>query len=418
MSLTNKLLLGICAVIVFACKQNTTTAPAQPQAPKDLQYQEFEGIVTKAELQQEINIKLQRVQQFLKDNKLGGVLLSVNNNFSWLTAGIGDNHIVITSSTGDASLLIMADGKKYLLANNTEIAHLMDEDLKGLGYEAKGFEWYDQSADKKMEWIKQLAKGAVIGTDTPYGDLKLVDAGIAALRYQLTDSEIKKYTWVGQQASQAVAATCKQLSAGMSERDIEAMASAELMKRHLRPTVVLIGADDRLMNYYHYPPTERILKNYVFVNVCARRWGLVASVGRYVYLGTLPDSLRKANQASAEVCARMEAASKPGVKASDIFKMTKQWYADAGYPGYWKKIHVGGGIGYLEREWLASDYSKEILHQNQALAWNPFTLGALSFDTIIITKDGIKNITGLSDWPSVTVNVNGVGYRMPQILVR
>ena len=53
--------------------------------------------VTRAELMEEIQEKLQRVHQFLLQQNLAGVLLSRVDNFSWLTAGIADNQIVITS---------------------------------------------------------------------------------------------------------------------------------------------------------------------------------------------------------------------------------------------------------------------------------------------------------------------------------
>ena len=53
--------------------------------------------VTRAELMTEIQAKLQRVRDFLVQQQLAGVLLSRVDNFSWVTAGIADNHIVITS---------------------------------------------------------------------------------------------------------------------------------------------------------------------------------------------------------------------------------------------------------------------------------------------------------------------------------
>jgi len=63
---------------------------------------------------------------------------------------------------------------------------------------------------------------------------------ILPLCYRLTESEIKKYRWIGNAATEAVVAVCKQLKPGVSEREIEAMASHELMRRGLRPTVLLM----------------------------------------------------------------------------------------------------------------------------------------------------------------------------------
>ncbi|NJO25564.1 MAG: M24 family metallopeptidase [Bacteroidia bacterium] len=380
----------------------------------------LEKIVSAGELTKEIDVKLKRVQQFLQRQSLKGILLTKVNNFSWITAGIGDNHIVITSETGPASLLIMRDGKKYLIANTTEVSHLMQEDLNGLGYEPLQFEWFEATGDidPKLKAIESFGESGEIGTDVPYSNLKYIENEFAPLRYELTPSEIKKYRWVGNQSSEAVAAVCRLIKPGMTEKEIESVTSNELMKRGLRPTVILIGTDERVLNYYHYPPQEKKLKKYAIVNVCARRWGLVSSVARYVYFGTPPDSLLKALNASATICANMQHASKPGAVASSIFTQTKNWYKQFGYEDYWKKIHVGGGIGYAEREWVTSDDCKEILKPNQALAWNPFTKGALSFDTFILYDSSIENITSLTNWPSLKIKIEDKIYTMPGLLIR
>jgi len=68
--------------------------------------------VTRKELLAEIDIKMNRVQNFLREQHLAGILLTRVNSFSWMTAGIADNEIVITSEVGAASLLVMNDGHK------------------------------------------------------------------------------------------------------------------------------------------------------------------------------------------------------------------------------------------------------------------------------------------------------------------
>src|SRR5271168_4804934 len=78
------------------------TRPVLPPSP-----------VTRQDLMGEIDIKMNRVQNFLRAQNLAGILLTRVNNFSWITAGIADNEIVITSEVGAASLLVMNDGRKY-----------------------------------------------------------------------------------------------------------------------------------------------------------------------------------------------------------------------------------------------------------------------------------------------------------------
>ena len=375
---------------------------------------------TRAELENEIAIKLKRVDAFLAAQKLDGILLTTTRNFSWITAGIGDNHIDITSETGPASVLIMKGGKRYLIADNAEVPHLMDEDLKGLGYEARQYMW---SEDRKLEFVREIAAKtagpkAAIGTDTPMEGLRYVEGDFAKLRYVFTPSEIKKYRWLSKQSAEAVASVCRMIEPGMTDKYIEALASDALMKRGIRGTVILIGVDDRIEKYCHFPPVGRKLEKYAFVNVCARKWGMITSVGRYVYFGKLPERLRNSVNASAFICANMIHNTKPGVKASDMFEMTKKWYAQAGYPDEWKNIHTGGAIGYQNREWVATATNNETVNNPQAFAWNPFVSASLSFHTIMSTADGNEILTEIDGWPVIEVKIDGAVYKMPGILER
>ena len=256
-----------------------------------------------------------------------------------------------------------------------------------------------------------------MGTDTPLAGLQTIDAEFAPLRYQLTDSEIKKYRWLGRHATEAVIAVCRRLRPGVSEREMEAMASDELMKRGIRPTVLLMGVDDRVLRFRHTTPSDARLKKYAFVNVCARRWGLVISTGRFVHFGPLPEELRKRVRASANITAQYLAHSKPGAKAGDLLATAKTWFAENGFAGEIENHHQGGAIGYAEREWIATPGSREVVHDRQAFAWNPIVQGALSFDTFIVYKDKLENLNEAPGWPTLPVKAGTAAINLPDILV-
>jgi antitoxin VapB len=375
----------------------------------------FDGVITRAEALGEVALKRQRVAWFLAENNLDGLLLSRVVNVAWATAGLVDNHILLTAETGPAALLLLRDGRTFVVGPNTELAHLQAEQLTGLDVESLGYDWFE--GDPRAELLSKHFPNQKITTDAPLGSLPVVD--IAPLRYELTPGELKKYRWVCRQSAEAVAAVCRKLRPGQTDRQIEALTSDELLRRGLRPTVILIGVDERLHQFFHYPPVGKVLKKHAFVNVCARRWGLVSSVGRYVYFGPVPADLRDELLKSAEISARLEAACKPGVTAAELARRVKTWYAEQGEPDGWKAIHFGGAIGYAEREWVATESSPAVIHANQALAWNPFTRAALSFDTIFVHPDGrTEKLTELPGWPAVPIRVEGIIYRMPGILAR
>ena len=74
--------------------------------------------------------------------------------------------------------------------------------------------------------------------------------------------------------------------------------------------------------------------------------------------------------------------------------------------------------GYAEREWIAVPGSKEPILNHQAFAWNPIIRGTLSFDTILVYKEHVENLTHTSDWPSVPIVIDGKTHQMPDILIR
>lgn len=371
-------------------------------------------IVSREELLFEIDEKMNRVREFLAERALGGVLITGVNNFSWITAGVADNHIVLTSETGAASLLLMQDGRKYLIANDSEAPRLMAEDLRGLGYEAQGYDWYEQK--NKLRIIREIAGGERIGSDLGFDDLPVVD--LAPLRFRLLDSELNKYRWLGRHTAEAIESVCRVIEPGMSEREIEAMASDALMRSGIRPTVLLIGVDERIYNYRHATPSDWRLVKYAMVNVCARRWGLIVAATRFVHFGILPEELKTKLRAAAYVNAQFQAHTRPRMKASELFEMAKRWYLDCNFPDEWRRHHQGGAIGYAEREWLAAPDCYAVVETPQGFAWNPTVQGAKVEDTIIAFEDRVENITATDGFPSLEVEVNDRLYRSPDILIR
>ena len=122
-------------------------------------------VISESNAVREIAEKMTRVQKFLKEQHLDGILLTQVRNFYWMTAGLANNQIVLNKDVGAASLLIMNDGSKYVLCNGSESGRLMDEVLGKLGYQLKVYNWYESNPvrDVRGDIIKELARGGKIG---------------------------------------------------------------------------------------------------------------------------------------------------------------------------------------------------------------------------------------------------------------
>lgn len=376
--------------------------------------------ITQLETQKEIEEKLVRVQSFLNEQKLDGILLTQVRNFYWITGGLANNQIVLNKDVGAASLLIMKDGKKYLLSSGSESARLMDESLGKLGYELKKYNWYEANPKKdvRSDMIKEISKDGRIGSDINFPGTVLVSEQFKKIRYSLLEPEIKKYRWLGKEVTEAVAEVCKSIKPGMDEYEMEALTSASLRARGILPTVLLIAVDERIFKYRHALPNGVALGKYAMINVCAEKWGMSIAVTRFVHFGQLPEELKNKFEKTAKILTQYQLATVPGKVCSDIFEQCKKWYDEAGFPGEWEKHHQGGAIGYDDRDYVIYPGIDETVLDNQAFAWNPTITGAKVEDTFIVFKDHFEVITKSEGWPMITVEINGKKYEQPGVLIR
>jgi antitoxin VapB len=367
---------------------------------------------TDAELKTEISTKIARLQEFMERKQCTGILLTQVRNFEWLTGGVGDNQVGRASEIGAASLLLTKDGRKFVIAAHSEIPRLMEDGLGGLGYEPVELKWYEKPPDL----AKLLGISGTLGSDVQREGCTTVN--IAPLRYQLSPAEILKYRWLGRDCAEAVEHVTRQVAPGMTERKIEADISNALMQRGVRPTVLLIGADDRILRFRHALPSDRAVEKYAMVNICGRKWGLIASVTRFVHFGPLDAELKKRLHAAAVVNAKYAHGLRAGAKVSDMFQQATQWYAELGYPGEWKFHHQGGATGYSEREYVISPDSTEIVLDHQAFAMNPTVQGAKAEDTILVQQDHTENLSTTPHWPKISVELEGKVYESADILIQ
>ncbi|MDD4336640.1 MAG: M24 family metallopeptidase, partial [Firmicutes bacterium] len=133
----------------------------------------------------------------------------------------------------------------------------------------------------------------------------------------------------------------------------------------------------------------------------------------------IPGDVRAWHDAATQIDAAAITATRPGRPVSDVYHEIVKTYGDTDYPDEWQKHHLGGATGYLVRDYLATEASKETIRNNQAFAWNPSVHGMRSEDTIIATEDGPDIITHTGNWPMRSIRVSDdTDIVRPDILVR
>jgi Xaa-Pro aminopeptidase len=354
--------------------------------------------------------KVEKVREWMAGHGLAAVALGGRDSFSWITDG-GDNHIVSASDMGVAYVVVTAD-KTAIVTANIEHQRIADEELARLQAEVLSHPYYE---NRKAEMIRSLASGRIAADDPALG-FEPIPGDFYRLRYVLTPEEVARMRDLCATTARLMGEATRAVKPGMTEHEIAADIARRFYADGIEPMVDLVASDERIHKYRHPIPTDKRVDKYAMLVVCARKMGLIAAVTRLVHFGPLPDELRKKQEALCQVDLRFILATKPGRSVRDVYADGVAEYAKAGYPDEWQLHHQGGAIGYKPREYFGSSFSEEVVHENQAFAWNPSITGTKVEDTILVTASGAEVLTPTPGWPMINVTLDGVTVARPAVL--
>ena len=367
-------------------------------------------LVTEEAWNAELEAKHNQVVNWLRSEGLDGVLLKRNENIAWLTGGAVELRVLTPNETGVASLLVTAEGGRYYLTTANEAPRLHDEEFGALDFEPVIFPWYANDTDQRA---LELARDQV-ASDTPIPGF--AHARLYPLRASLQETEISRFRWLGAQTADAVTAVLKQLKPGQSEYEMEGQVASALLSRGILPSVYLMAADERILNYKHAVARGKRIDKYAMINLCARKWGLTLSITRFAHFGPLPSELDDRFHAAAQVNAALLDASRVGATSAELFRVAADAYAAQGFPGDEQLHHQGGATGYWEREWIATPEGTETVVSNQAFAWNPSIRGGKVEDTVLLHDGKIELLTPTPELPALASSANGNDYPATGVL--
>jgi len=369
----------------------------------------------------EITTKTERLARMLAEQNLGGVLLRGQHNFSWLTAG-GSSMVDLSSETGTAALLVRRDGKRFVLANRIEMPRMLAEEVSEADFEPIEFPWEEERSSSTAVANRATAllegSGGLASDYFTDATIPAIEQHVAQCRYELLPGELERFRQLGSDAGVALGEVARSVTPGQTEIQIAAQTQDTFAQRGMTSVVTLVAADERLKQFRHPVPTERIWKKILMIVVCARRGGLIASLTRIVCIGPVPDELEQRTRAAAQVDARMLAATRPGARGSDLYRVAADGYRAEGFDGEERLHHQGGAAGYRTRDWVAHPACTETVRVNQAFAWNPSITGTKVEETTVVLEDGFEVITSSPNWPSVSVTIDGRDYLLPGVLSR
>ncbi len=353
----------------------------------------------------------------LSREQLDAALLNAQHNFAWMTGG-GSNGIDLSRENGAASLLITRQGERFILANNIEMPRMLAEEISAADFEPVEISWqHEKVSDAMLKKAQTLAANGAIATDIAmFAGSRSIENKVAACRYQLTPQELVRIRELGRDAGVALRNVIGKLEPGETELAVAEKMRRELSLNEIASVVTLVAADERIGRFRHPIPSKKVWEKTLLMVTCAKRHGLIVSLSRIVCLGGVPAELRQKTEAAAFVNAIILAATRTGATGAEVYAAAAQGYAEKGLENEINRHHQGGAAGYRTREWVAHPRSTEVVHVNQAFAWNPSITGTKVEETCITTGDGVEIITASPDFPQIVTNLNGRQYFSPGVL--
>jgi Xaa-Pro dipeptidase len=368
---------------------------------------------TAQELHLEVHGKRQKLIAWMQRAGVDAMVLSRHENIAWLTAGLVDVRVGTLRETGPASLLLTADNRAFYLTTENEALRLAEEEFALLDFTPVVRPVFGGDVASQVESVLGKAR---VGTDAPLGQYAVMSP--QPLRYALTASEIKRYRWAARKVSGIVTAVLQELQPGITERAMQAMLAERLLRAGIIPSVYLTAVDDRICRYKHAVPRGESLERFAMVGVCARYGGLVVAMTRFAHFGAMPAKLAENFAIVRGVNARLQAATRMGATAAELYDVARLAYADADRAGAEQRHHQGGATGYMEREWFARPGGTERVEASQAFAWNPNLSGTKCEDTVLVHNGRLEVLTATPELPYDDEQLDGVSYRSAGVLIR
>jgi Xaa-Pro aminopeptidase len=309
----------------------------------------------------------------------GAALFATRRNVAWLTAG-AETHIVLSSETGVASLLVTRD-EVVCITQNIEADRIAEEELAGLGIETVAVPWWEPDA---------IAAEAGRRPDGDLASEEDMEAELIPLRSVLAPLEVDRMAELGRLGRTAVDGALTTVQPGTTEDEL----ATELVARlpGLRAPVVLVAADDRVARYRHPLPKGAPIRRRVMLVLVAERWGLHVALTRFRELEEPSADLARRIEAVTDVERAMHEATRVGATLGDVLAAAQRAYAEAGFPEEWKDHHQGGTIAWQGRETIATPGSRTRIEAGMAFAWNPSIAGAKVEDTFVLGADNGRRI--------------------------
>ncbi len=359
----------------------------------------------------DIDAKHTRIAALLQDVGCEGLLVRDPDNFTYLTSGATNRGIL---DDRELPVLYFGQDQRWVICSNVDTQRLFDEELDGLGFLLKEWPWHWG----REQLITDLCQGRRLASDQPYGEARVVDDRLRAMRRLLTAYEQACYRALGQVVSHALEATCRTMEAKSTEREVAGQVSHRLMHRGVHAVMVGVAADGRSRLYRQFGFTGTPIQKYAVLVATGRKYGLHATASRAVSIGTPEAAFRKEHDAICRVGATYLASTWPDAVPRQVLQAARRIYQISGFEHEWLLSPQGHITGRAAVELPLTPSTEDLFQAGWGVTWRVSAGAALGCDSFLITEQGPETITPTEAWPLKRIRVQGADFVRPDILER
>lgn len=346
----------------------------------------------------EVKRKLAAVRSLVERRQLDAVVLQRADAVAWVTGGLTNR--IEAGNPASAAWVVVTPDAAHIVTTNVELPRLAAEASLG-GFELHGADWFEPDG------LARVAEEVCDAAAERIGGLGVdVDDDLVALRLALDAAEQERLSALAVDAARALERALRGWAPGELDLDVQARVAGELERVGAFGACLIVGGDDRVERFRHPLAAAVPMRRLVMAVVVAERHGLHAAATRFASAGPLPDSVRAARRAAADVERAVLVASRPSATYGDALLALADAYAAVGRAGEWRDHYQGGPIGYRQREFeivptqVDSRWWTAPISAGTAVAWNPSVAGGGKCeDTYLVHSEGLVRLTETGEWP-------------------
>ena len=359
----------------------------------------------------DIDAKQDRVGRILEELKCDGVVLLMPAHVAWFTGGMNVRGLI---ADGERPGIYTNGRQRWLLCSNIDTQRLFDEELDGLGFQLKEWQW----AVGRAVLLGELVAGKKFATDRPFPNMPLINDKLRPELRPLTQFEQEQYRDLGGVVAHAVEATARNVNRGDTEEEIAGQLAHRLVHRGIEPVGLSVTADARGKRFRRSGTTATPVNRVATLQATGSREGLCATASRTVCFGPPEAEFRAVFDKATQLAAIYRSRSKPDESMATALEACKWLVAKSAWEYEWRFSQPGYGAGRFPAEELRRMGQDEKFAAGWPLVWQAKLETASVVDTVIVGDGGPVAVTPPVEWPFKRIRIKDVPHDIPDLLVR